>query len=117
MVAFCGDGGFLMTGNELATAVARRLNIKIVISNNQSYGTIRTHQERAFPKRPWGTDLSNPDFVALARAFGAQAYTITDAAQAAEVVAAAMSTNGPVVIEVRSDVRQTIDRSLAAAFG
>lgn len=115
VIAFCGDGGFLMTGNELATAVARRLNLKIVISNNQSYGTIRTHQERAFPRRPWGTDLSNPDFAALARAFGAQGYTITNAAQVAEVVAEAMSANGPVVIEVRSDVRQTLDRSLAAA--
>ncbi|KRR10824.1 hypothetical protein CP49_22165 [Bradyrhizobium valentinum] len=62
VIAFCGDGGFLMTGNELATAVARQLNIKIVISNNQSYGTIRSHRERAFPKRPWGTDLSNPDW-------------------------------------------------------
>jgi acetolactate synthase-1/2/3 large subunit len=117
VIAFCGDGGFLMTGTELATAVARRLNMKIVISNNQSYGTIRTHQERAFPKRPWGTDLSNPDFTALARAFGAQGFTITNAAQAAEVVAEAMSANGPVVIEVRSDVRQTIDRSLVAAAG
>lgn len=117
MIAFCGDGGFLMIGNELATAVARRLNIKIVISNNQSYGTIRSHQERAFPKRLWGTDLSNPDFAALARAFGAQGYTITNAAQAAEVVAEAISANGPVVIELRSDVRQTIDRSLVAAPG
>jgi acetolactate synthase I/II/III large subunit len=117
VIAFCGDGGFLMTGNELATAVARRLNIKIVISNNQSYGTIRSYQERAFPKRTWGTDLSNPDFAALARAFGARGYTITNAAQAAEVVAEAMSANGPVVIEVRSDVRQTIDRSLVAASG
>jgi acetolactate synthase-1/2/3 large subunit len=115
VIAFCGDGGFLMTGNELATAVARQLNVKIVISNNQSYGTIRSHQERAFPRRPWGTDLSNPDFAALARAFGAQGYTITNAAQAAEVVAEAMSAKGPVVIEVRSDVRQTLDRSLAAA--
>jgi acetolactate synthase-1/2/3 large subunit len=117
VIAFCGDGGFLMTGNELATAVARRLNIKIVISNNQSYGTIRSHQEKAFPKRPWGTDLSNPDFAALARAFGAQGYTITNAAQAADVVADAMSAKGPAVVEVRSDVRQTIDRSLAAVSG
>ncbi|MBR1155822.1 thiamine pyrophosphate-dependent enzyme [Bradyrhizobium sp. JYMT SZCCT0428] len=115
VIAFCGDGGFLMTGNELATAVARRLNIKIVISNNQSYGTIRSYQEKAFPQRPCGTDLSNPDFAALARAFGAQGYTITNAAQAAEVVAEAMSAKGPVVLEVRSDVRQTPDRSLAAA--
>nr|WP_245322678.1 thiamine pyrophosphate-dependent enzyme [Bradyrhizobium valentinum] len=88
-----------------------------MISNKQSYGTIRSHQERAFPKRPWGTDLSNPDFAALPRAFGARGCTITNAAQAAEVFAEAMSANGPVVIEVRSDVRQTIDRSLVAASG
>jgi acetolactate synthase I/II/III large subunit len=117
VIAFCGDGGFLMTGNELATAVARRLNVKIVVSNNQSYGTIRSHQERAFPKRPWGTDLSNPDFAALARAFGAQGYTIANVAQAAEILPEAMSAKGPVVIEIRSDVRQTLDRSLAAASG
>ena len=117
VIAFCGDGGFLMTGNELATAVARRLDVKIVISNNQSYGTIRSHQERAFPSRPWGTDLSNPDFATLARAFGAQGYTITNASQAAEIVAEAMSAKGPAVVEVRSDVRQTIDRSIAAASG
>ena len=104
-----------MTGNELATAVARRLNIKIVISNNRSYGTIRSYQERAFPKRNWGTDLSNPDFAALARAFGAQGYTITDAAHAAQIVAQAMTSTGPAVIEVQCDVRQTVDRSLAMA--
>jgi acetolactate synthase-1/2/3 large subunit len=104
-----------MTGNELATAVGRRLDVKIVISNNQSYGTIRSHQERAYPNRPWGTDLSNPDFAALARAFGAQGYTITNAAQAAEIILEAMSAKGPVVVEVRSDVRQTIDRSLPAS--
>jgi acetolactate synthase-1/2/3 large subunit len=101
----------------LATAVARRLSVKVVISNNQSYGTIRLHQEGAFPNRPWGTDLSNPDFAALARAFGAQGYTITNAAQAAEIVAEALSAKGLAVIEVRSDVRQTLDRSLAAASG
>jgi acetolactate synthase-1/2/3 large subunit len=100
-----------------SSASSRRLNVTIVISNNQSYGTSRSHQERAFPKRPWGTDLSNHDFAALARTFGAQGYTITNAAQAAEIVAEAMSSNGLVVIEVRSDVRQTIDQSLAAASG
>jgi acetolactate synthase-1/2/3 large subunit len=115
VIAFCGDGGFLMTGNELAVAVARRLDLKIVISNNASYGTIRSHQERAFPNRPYGTDLSNPDFAALARAYGAVGYCVSDAGQAAAVVAEAMSAKGPVVIEVRSDVRQSLEKSLAAA--
>ncbi|MCK1332617.1 decarboxylase [Bradyrhizobium sp. CW9] len=115
VVAFCGDGGFLMTGNELATAVARGANLTIVVSNNQSYGTIRSHQERAFPDRPYGTDLSNPDFAALARAFGAKGFIIEDAESAPSTVAEAMTTKGPVVIEVRSDVRQTLDKSLAAS--
>ncbi|MGM4954331.1 thiamine pyrophosphate-dependent enzyme [Bradyrhizobium barranii] len=114
VVAFCGDGGFLMTGNELATAVSRKANLKIVVSNNRSYGTIRSHQERAFPGRPYGTDLSSPDFAALARAFGAAGFVIDDAGSAALTVADAMQIEGPVVIEVRSDVRQTLDKSLAA---
>ena len=59
--------------------------------------------------------MCNPDFAALARAFGARGYTIANAAEAADVVAESMSAKGPVVIEVRSDVLQTIDRSLAAA--
>lgn len=115
VIAFCGDGGFLMTGNELATAVARRLDLKIIISNNQSYGTIRSHQERAFPNRPFGTDLVNPDFAALAHAYGARGYQISDSGQVADVVAEAMSGSGPVVLEVQSDVRQSLDKSLAAA--
>ncbi|WP_027535086.1 thiamine pyrophosphate-dependent enzyme [Bradyrhizobium sp. WSM3983] len=115
VIAFCGDGGFLMTGNELATAVARGADLKIVISNNNSYGTIRSHQERTFPNRPYGTDLSNPDFAALARAYGAAGYCICDARGAPAIVAEAMSTKGPVVIEVRSDVHQSPDKSIAAA--
>ena len=115
VVAFCGDGGFLMTGNELATAVARRLDVKIVISNNRSYGTIRSYQEKAFPDRPSGTDLCNPDFAALAQAFGASGYVGEAAAGAAETITKAMSQKGPVVIEVVCDVRQTLERSLVAA--
>ncbi|WP_253075350.1 thiamine pyrophosphate-dependent enzyme [Bradyrhizobium sp. 190] len=64
-----------------------------------------------------GYGLVQPRFCRLARALGAQGYTITTAAQAAKIVAEAISTNGAVVIEVRSDVRQTIDRSLVAASG
>ncbi len=115
VIVFCGDGGFLMTGNELVTAVARGANLTIVVSNNRSYGTIRSHQERAFPDRPYGTDLSNPDFAALARAFGAAGFVIEDSDRAQDVVAKAMAVKGPVVIEVRSDVRQTIEKSLAAS--
>ncbi|MGO4395118.1 thiamine pyrophosphate-dependent enzyme [Variovorax sp. M-6] len=104
VVAFCGDGGFLMTGNELATAVARRAQPKIFIANNGSYGTIRTYQERAYPGRPIGTDLGNPDFARLADAFGATGIRIERLAQVDEAVARALATPGPVVVDVRCNL-------------
>jgi acetolactate synthase-1/2/3 large subunit len=70
-VAFAGDGCFLMTGQELATAVRYGLTPLVVVVNNAAYGTIRDHQTRRFPGREFGTDLVNPDFAAFARAFGA----------------------------------------------
>ena len=71
VVCFAGDGDFLMTGQELATAVQYGLPIVVLVVNNGMYGTIRMHQERDYPGRVFGTDLSNPDFAAYARAFGA----------------------------------------------
>lgn len=76
VVAFAGDGCFLMTGQELSTAVRYGLGITVVVVNNGVYGTIRRHQEERFPGRPSGTDLVNPDFAALARAYGAWAATV-----------------------------------------
>jgi thiamine pyrophosphate-dependent acetolactate synthase large subunit-like protein len=73
VLAFCGDGGFLMNGNEFITAVDRGLNLKVIVSNKGSYETIRTHQQRHFPNRVSGTDLSNPNFADLVRALGARA--------------------------------------------
>lgn len=70
-VAFAGDGCFLMTGQELSTAVRYGLEPLVIVVNNGSYGTIRDHQTRRFPGREFGTDLVNPDFAAYARAFGA----------------------------------------------
>jgi acetolactate synthase-1/2/3 large subunit len=70
-VAFAGDGCFLMTGQELSTAVRYGLAPLVVVVNNGSYGTIRDHQARRFPGREFGTDLVNPDFAAYARSFGA----------------------------------------------
>jgi acetolactate synthase-1/2/3 large subunit len=70
VVAFAGDGCFLMTGQELATAAQYDLKIIWCVVNNGMYGTIRMHQERDYPGRVSGTDLKNPDFAALARAYG-----------------------------------------------
>ena len=71
VVAFAGDGDFLMTGQELATAVQYGAAIIVLVVDNGMYGTIRMHQERHYPGRVSGTDLVNPDFAALAQAYGA----------------------------------------------
>ena len=112
VIAFCGDGGFLMNGNELSTAVARGLDLKVVVSNNGSYGTIRAHQQRHFPQRVSGTDLCNPHFAHLAVAFGARGFRIETAREAEAVVSEAMATPGPVLIEVVSHPDISVDRSL-----
>ena len=112
VLAFVGDGGFLMNGNELITAVDRQLNLRVVVSNNRSYGTIRTHQQRHFPGRVSGTDLANPNFARLAEAFGARGFRIETAEEAPGVVEQAMAVEGPIVIEVCSDPDMSVDRSL-----
>ncbi len=75
-LCFTGDGDFLMTGQELATAIQYDLDPVILVVNNGMYGTIRMHQERNFPGRVYGTDLRNPDFVGLAHAYGAHAELV-----------------------------------------
>jgi acetolactate synthase-1/2/3 large subunit len=70
VICFVGDGGFLMTGNELAVALERKLPLKVILSENRTYASIRIQQEQAYPGRPSGTDLTNPDFELIARAFG-----------------------------------------------
>jgi acetolactate synthase-1/2/3 large subunit len=71
VVCFAGDGDFLMSGQELATARQYDLDVLVVVVDNGMLGTIRMHQERLFPGRVTGTDLVNPDFAAFARSFGA----------------------------------------------
>ena len=77
VVACVGDGGFGMTGQELATAVAAGVAPVVLVFDNGMYGTIRMHQEKAYPDRVIATDLKNPDFAAIARATGAVAETVT----------------------------------------
>ena len=76
VVSFVGDGGFLMSGLEISTAVQNGLGIIIIIFNNSSYGTIRMHQEKYYPKRVVGTDLKNPDFVSFSKSMGANAKRV-----------------------------------------
>lgn len=100
-----GDGGFLMTGNEIINAVTRRLPILFIVSNNNSYGSIRIHQDREYAGRAGfhvGTTLANPDFVQLAKAFGIAAERITQARDIHKTIARGLASRVPYLIEVVS---------------
>jgi acetolactate synthase-1/2/3 large subunit len=107
VVAFAGDGEFMMTGQELATAVQYGAGVIIIVFNNNMFGTIRMHQERAYPGRVSGTELHNPDFAALARAYGGQGEIVETTADFAPALARAVEfTQGqklPALIELRYD--------------
>ena len=103
VVSVQGDGDFLMTGQELATAAQYALPIVTIIANNGMYGTIRAHQEREYPRRIVGTTLVNPDFAAYARSFGAEGYTIEATADFAPAFRAALASSKPSVIELKLD--------------
>jgi acetolactate synthase I/II/III large subunit len=103
VVNFQGDGCFLMTGQELATAVQYGLPIVTIIPNNGIYGTIRMHQEREYPGRVIGTTLVNPDFAAYAKSFGAEGCTVEATADFAPAFARALESSRPSVIELKID--------------
>jgi acetolactate synthase I/II/III large subunit len=108
VVAFAGDGCFLMSGQELATAAQYDLPVVVVVVNNSGYGTIRMHQERFFAGRPHGTVLRNPDFAAFARAFGGHGETVTATGEFPEAFDRAVASGLPAVIEVRVDPEQAL---------
>jgi acetolactate synthase I/II/III large subunit len=101
--ALCGDGDFLMTGQEIATAVQYGANFVAVVVNNGLYGTIRMHQEREYPGRVYGTELRNPDFAAYARAFGGYGETVERTADFAPAFERAAATGKPAIIELKID--------------
>jgi len=103
VIAFAGDGDFLMTGQELATAMQYELPIIIVIADNGMYGTIRMHQERHYPARVIGTELKNPDFAALARAYGAFGALVEKTADFSAAFDAARASGKPAVIHLKVD--------------
>ena len=98
-----GDGDFLMNGQELATAVQHGGKSIIVLLNNGMYGTIRMHQERAYPTHVIGSQLRNPDFAALARAYGWAGVRITRTAEFEPELLAALARAEGTLIEVRLD--------------
>ena len=115
VVSWNGDGCFLMNGQELATAVQYRLNVIFVVVDNGMYGTIRMHQEKHYPARVYGTDLVNPDFAALARAYGAHGESVNRTVEFAPAFERALAHDGPSLLHLRIDpqaitMNATIDR-------
>ncbi|OBQ74631.1 thiamine pyrophosphate-binding protein [Mesorhizobium erdmanii] len=103
VVAFAGDGCFLMNGQEFATAIQYDLPIIVIVVNNGIYGTIRMHQEREYPSRVVATDLKNPDFASLARAYGGHGETVEKTADFAPAFERARASGKPAIIEIKLD--------------
>lgn len=107
VVTFAGDGEFMMTGQELATAVQYGAGVVILVFNNNMFGTIRMHQERSYPGRVSGTGLHNPDFAALARAYGGHGEVVDKTGEFAPALRRALAHAEqhklPAVIELRYD--------------
>jgi len=103
VVSINGDGDFLMNGQELATAVQYGAAVIFMVVNNGMYGTIRMHQEREYPGRVHGTALVNPDFAALARAYGAHGELVEETAQFAPAFERSLAAGKAALIEVRID--------------
>lgn len=106
VVALAGDGDFLMNGQELATAVQYGCNLLVVLVDNSAYGTIRMHQEREFPTRVSGTTLHNPDFAALAVAYGGWAQRVETTDEFTTALAEAQGRTGLRMLHLIIDVEQ-----------
>jgi acetolactate synthase-1/2/3 large subunit len=116
VICLAGDGCLMMVVGELATAAQEGAAIVVVVANNGMYGTIRMHQERNYPGRVSGTDLRNPDFVALARAFGCQAELVERTEDFADALARAREATIPALIELRCDPEALTPRQTLSAI-
>ncbi len=116
VASFSGDGCFLMNGQELATAAQYDLKILFLVINNNMYGTIRMHQERDYPARVHGTDLRNPDFAALAKAYGIHGTVVERTDEFPKALANALAQQGPALIEIRTDPEAITTRGSLSAM-
>jgi acetolactate synthase-1/2/3 large subunit len=114
VVAYVGDGDFLMSAQELATAMIAEVPLVILVVNNAMYGTIRMHQEQAYPGRVSGTNLFNPDFAAFARSFGAEAEVVETTADFAAAFDRAIRSAKTTLIELRVDPNLIAPKSTIA---
>jgi len=103
VVTHAGDGGFLMTGQEMATAKQYGAAIIVIVYNNGGYNSIRMHQEAQYPGRPYGTELVNPDFAALGAAYGALGLKVSRDAEFLPAFKKALAADRPALIEVTTD--------------
>ena len=120
-INIAGDGDFLMTGQELATAIGFGAGtgagkLIVIVVDNGTYGTIRMHQEREYPGRVSGSDLFNPDFAALARAHGWAASRVDATAQFEPAFAAALAADKPTLIHVKLDADISTSRATLTAI-
>jgi acetolactate synthase-1/2/3 large subunit len=116
VINVAGDGDFLMTGQELATATLHgagrgRGKLVSIVVDNGTYGTIRMHQEREYPGRVSGSDLGNPDFALLARAYGWESQRVERSADFEPAFAAALGADRPALIHVRLDADVSTTRA------
>ena len=114
VVSLVGDGGFMMTGQDIATAFHHGVAPIVLVFNNQMYGTIRMHQERAYPWRVSGTALTNPDFAKYIEAFGGHGEVVSETAEFAPAFRRAVESGRPAVIELRMNPEQITTRQTIA---
>lgn len=112
VVSMVGDGGFMMTGQELATAFHHSVAPIVLVFNNQMYGTIRMHQERAYPWRVSGTALTNPDFAKLIEAYGGHGEAVAETEAFAPAFRRAVESGRPALIELRMNPDQITTRAM-----
>lgn len=115
VICLVGDGGFMMTGNEMIAAAERRLPVLFILANNHCYGSIRVHQERTYPGRYVGTSLTNPQFVSLAQSFGIAAEKVACAPQVEGAISRGLAAAMPYFIEVITDLPAVAPRQALTA--
>ena len=116
VVSVSGDGCFLMNGQEIATAIQYNLKILFIVFDNGMYGTIRMHQERDYPSHVYGTTLKNPDFAALAKAYGLHAETVTSTRDIRGAIKRCIDQNSASLIHIKVDPEAITTRTTLTAI-